>query len=334
MKKYVNDAALGAFILASLGILAYMSLAVGGLKIGQGVSVKAEFDNATGLVKDAAVLIAGVNVGNVDSLAVKHDKAVVTLRLRKDAGVRKDVQAAIRAKSLLGEKYVELVPQSETAPAIENGDLITKTTVPVEIDELMTHLGPVIKDIDPKDLRTIVKNVALSLDGNGPAINQAIAQSSGTLTRLNAMLATNETKINAIVSNLEAVTGDSKSLLADNRDEVRRIVTNLDKVSASAPGLVSRLDRITGQTEQLTASLGERGPSLVKNLDATLVKLPKTLDQTDPLLTKLPGTLDTLEKLTLRLDKAMTKLEPLLDQATKQETLDRDGNLRVKVRLF
>jgi len=344
-RKHTGDVMLGAVILAALGLLAYMSIAVGGLKFGNAVHVTAEFDNATGLVKEGAVMIAGVNVGSVESLSVRHDKAVVKLRLREDAEIREDVKAAIRAKSLLGEKYVELLPQSESAALIKSGAVIKDTTVPVEVDELMTHLGPVIKDIDPKDLQVIVKSIAQGLNGQGPQLAAAITSGASALTRLDGMIARNEGKLDSMVASLDSLSQNADGLLT--RNEKR-----LDTVLALTPDLLKRLDRMGTQLDPTMTALANKGPSLVnrldrmgEQLDPTLTalgakgpglvdKADRTLAQLDPTLSRLPNTLAQLDKLVGRLDTSMTHIEAILEQTKGKEMVERDGALKVKARLF
>jgi phospholipid/cholesterol/gamma-HCH transport system substrate-binding protein len=344
-RKHTGDVMLGAVILAALGLLAYMAIAVGGLKFGDAVHVTAEFDNATGLVKEGAVMIAGVNVGSVESLSVRHDKAVVKLRLRQDAQIRQDVKAAIRAKSLLGEKYVELLPQSTDAPLIAQGAVITDTTVPVEVDELLTHLGPVIKDIDPKDLQAIVHSVAQGLNGQGPQLAAAITSGASTLGRLDGMLARNEGKLDSMISSLDRVSRNADGLL--ERNEKR-----LDATLALTPDLLKRLDRMGTQLDPTMTALANKGPSLVNRLDrlgeqldptmaalstkgpGIVNKADRTLAQLDPTLSRLPNTLEQLDKLVGRLDTSMAHIEAILEQTKGKEMVERDGALKVKARLF
>lgn len=344
-RKHTGDVMLGAVILAALGLLAYMAIAVGGLKFGNAVHVSAEFDNATGLVKEGAVMIAGVNVGSVESLSVRHDKAVVKLRLRQDAQIRQDVKAAIRAKSLLGEKYVELLPQSEDAPLIAEGAVIADTTVPVEVDELMTHLGPVIKDIDPKDLQAIVRSVAQGLNGQGPQLASAITSGASALTRLDGMLARNEGKLDSMVASLDSLGRNADSLLTRNEKRLDatlaltpdllkrldRLGTQLDPTMTAladkGPGLVNRLDRMGAQLDPTLAALNSKGPDIVNKAD-------RTLSQLDPTLTRLPNTLAQLDKLVGRLDTSLGHIEAILEQTKGKEMVERDGALKVKARLF
>ena len=344
-RKHTGDVMLGAVILAALGLLAYMAIAVGGLKFGKGIHVTAEFANATGLVKEGAVMIAGVNVGSVDSLAVRHDKAVVKLRLRADAQIRQDVKAAIRAKSLLGEKYVELLPQSETAPLIADGATITDTAVPVEVDELLTHLGPVIKDIDPADMRAIVSSVAQGLNGQGPQLATALTSGASALSRLDGMLMRNEAKLDSLVTSLDGMSRRADGLLARNEK-------GLDATLALAPDLLKRLDHLGDQLDPTMIALGHKGPALINRLDRLATQLDpamtaleakggsivhradRTLEQLDPTLTRLPKTLEQLDRLVGRLDTSMTHIEAILEQTKGKDMVEKDGALKVKARLF
>lgn len=340
-RKVLNDVALGAFILSGLGVLAYMSIAVGGLKVGHALHVSAKFDSAAGLVKDGAVMIAGVNVGSVDGLTVAHDKAVVKLRLNTDAHVRQDVKAAIRMKSLLGEKYIELIPQSDSAPLLAEGGTITETTVPVEIDEVMKTIGPALKEVDPKDISKVVHALALSVGDRGDQIGTAIDQTTATLGTLNRLLSKNEGKIDHLIANLDQTTAGAPEL-----------VSKLDKTLENAPQMVARLDRIATNLEPVTKSLADRGPKMVNRLDrfseqlepttdalgkrgpAMLDKTEKTLDALTPSLNRLPKTIDKLNKLVERLDTTLAKIDPVLDQTKGLEVFDTDGSIKVKARLF
>lgn len=340
-RKLWNDVALGAFILAALALLAYMSIAVGGLKLGKAIIVTAKFDNAAGLVKDGAVMIAGVNVGSVESLSVAHDKALVKLRLKTDADIRRDVRAAIRMKSLLGEKYIELLPQSQTAPLLKDGEAIGQTAVPVEVDELLKYVGPVLKDVDPKDVSAIVRSLATTLGGRGESMGKTLDTAGTTLATLERILTKNEDKLGHMIDSLDR-TADAAPGLINRLD---RMTSDLEPTTHSlgkrGPAMLARLDRMSADMGPTMAALGKKGPSLVNHadqtlvaLDPTLTRIPKTLDSLEPSLSRLPKTLDTLDKLVNRLDSTLTKLDPILEQTKGRELIEKDGSLKVKARLF
>ena len=78
--------------------------------IGGGTVYKAQFSEAAGLQPDDPVRVAGVKVGKVESLALEDGAVMVEFRV-KDAFVGDRSEAAIKIETVLGAKYVALVPR-------------------------------------------------------------------------------------------------------------------------------------------------------------------------------------------------------------------------------
>ncbi|MEB3196081.1 MAG: MlaD family protein [Candidatus Sericytochromatia bacterium] len=279
MSKYTNEIMLGGFILLSVGLLAAMSVAVGGFNLQSGVHVTARFSNATGLVKDAAVTVAGVQVGHVERLAVDHDKAVVALFLRKDAGIRDDVWAAIRAKSLLGEKYLELVPQSRDAKLLQDGDTIAQTRSTVEIDELLANLAPLVKEVDPKDVARVVKGLAATIDGEQESLAKVLRNAGTVSEQLADALKTNRAHLDKTAAHLASLTEQGDALLKQHRPSIDRTVAQVDRItgvwSAESPALAARAQRVVGQVDRLTRAVEPQ------QVSRTMQKLPVLLEKAD-----------------------------------------------------
>lgn len=313
MKKFNNEVMLGAFILGAGGLLAYMSIAVGGLNMAPGVHVTAKFSNAAGVVKDASISVAGVEVGHVESLTVEHDKALVKMFLYKDAHIRADVVAAVRAKSLLGEKYIELKPQSTTAAELKDGDVLGVTRSSVEVDELLAALGPVIKQVDPKDVATIVRTVAKTMEDEQGSLAAVIQNAAQISQQVNDTLAANRKNIDQIATNAAGLATQGNELLKAKRPEIERTVTQIDKLTgtlnAEAPGLVKQAKHIASNVDALTGDLKAQTPAInrtIANADKTMAKLPQTLEG-----------FDSLQK---GVERSLGKVDPLLDKANAFDT--------------
>jgi ABC-type transporter Mla subunit MlaD len=306
MSKYNNEVMLGGFIVLAGGLLAYMSIAVGGFNLQSGVHVKAKFTNASGLVKDAAVSVAGVEVGHVEGMTVDHDKAVVNIFLRKDAGIRADVKAAIRAKSLLGEKYLELVPQSKDAPTLKDGDLIADTRATVEVDELLATLGPLMKEVDPKDVAKIVRGVAKTVDEEQGSLAKVVRNAAEISTDVREMVAKNRGNVDAIAANMASLSKDGAALLTANKPKLDRTMANVDKIagvwSAESPKLAGKAARIATNVERVTGAVDPKAVGrIAKNADAALGRMPAALDDLSGLRTDASR---SLGKANVLLDKA------------------------------
>src|SRR5574340_760419 len=129
MSSVSSDAKVGLFVLAGLIILGYMSFQVGKQTFGwkRGYPVDVVFDSAAGLLRDAPVQIAGIEVGRVESIALKDGKALVRLRVGANVKLEKDVIASIKTQGILGDKYIEIYPGTAGSPPLAAGEQISRT---------------------------------------------------------------------------------------------------------------------------------------------------------------------------------------------------------------
>jgi phospholipid/cholesterol/gamma-HCH transport system substrate-binding protein len=107
----VRDFVVGLFVLAGLGAIAYLSMNVGGLTLTRtgGLILYASFDQIGGLKPRAPVEIAGVKVGQVDSIRLDKDfRARVKLDLDGNLKIPADTTASIVTSGLLGDRYISL----------------------------------------------------------------------------------------------------------------------------------------------------------------------------------------------------------------------------------
>jgi phospholipid/cholesterol/gamma-HCH transport system substrate-binding protein len=137
-----RDLLVGLFVLLGLAALAYLSLAVGGLsRQGRGGFVlTADFDELGGLKTRAPVVISGVKVGQVRSIALGDDyRARVTLDLDPRLRLPKDTSASIVTAGLLGDRYISLQLGGEP-DQLKPGDAIAFTESAVLLERLLGKL--------------------------------------------------------------------------------------------------------------------------------------------------------------------------------------------------
>ena len=140
-----NLVAVAVFAIFCVGVMEYLALHIGqGNPVAGSYTVHAVFSDADGLPTSADVRVSGVDVGRV--IEISHDpsrpgETVATLQI-DDAHavpVYSDGYAAVRAKTLLGEKYVDLtVGSSASATAIDSGGYLppAQTGKDVSNDEI------------------------------------------------------------------------------------------------------------------------------------------------------------------------------------------------------
>src|ERR1700730_12184771 len=116
------------FALSCFGLLLYLWESFGGplpLKP-KGYRFTVAFPRTLALAEQSDVKISGVNVGHVISLTLGKDgRTHATIEVAgKYAPIRSDMHAILRQKTLLGETFVQLIPQSTTARLLpDQGEL-------------------------------------------------------------------------------------------------------------------------------------------------------------------------------------------------------------------
>jgi len=149
MLSISTEAKVGLFVLVALIILGYMSFRVGeyGFGLKQGYVINATFENVTGLDKDASVLVAGVEVGRVESIGLKNGRAIVRLRILPDVKLEKDVRVSIKSHGILGDKFIEIEPGTKGMAPLEEGQEITRVEKQADIDKILRDLGTIAQDV-------------------------------------------------------------------------------------------------------------------------------------------------------------------------------------------
>jgi len=133
-----TDIVVGLFVLLGLACLGYLAIRLGKLELfgAQGYVVFADFPSVAGLKAGDPVEIAGVRVGKVEGLGLADDKARLTLRLNDEIKLQEDAIASVRARGLIGDKFV-LVSPGASDKIIPPGGKIRETESPPDIPDLI-----------------------------------------------------------------------------------------------------------------------------------------------------------------------------------------------------
>ena len=141
MNRSLLETLLGAIVLivaiAFLGY-AYSNSQVGG---GDGYELLARFDRVDGLETGSDVRISGIKVGSVtgQSLDPETYRAEVRFTVREDVELPLDTSAAVVSASLLGGKYLQLVPGGDP-DVLQPGEQITLTQSAVNLEDLIGQM--------------------------------------------------------------------------------------------------------------------------------------------------------------------------------------------------
>jgi phospholipid/cholesterol/gamma-HCH transport system substrate-binding protein len=130
-------------MLLALAFLAIGSVPLAGFGGGANYSLRARFDNVSGLKVHASVRSAGVAIGQVAAISIDaaSRRALVAVEIRKGLTFPVDSSASILTEGLLGEAYVGLEPGSSST-MLEPGGVIAETHSAVVLESVLNRLLP------------------------------------------------------------------------------------------------------------------------------------------------------------------------------------------------
>ena len=133
-----TDIIVGIFVLAGAICLGYLAIRLGKVELfgATGYVVYADFSSVAGLKVGDPAEIAGVRVGKVESLGLADDRARVALRVDSQVKLQDDVIASVRARGLIGDKFVLITPGASDN-IIAPGGKIRETESPQDITDLI-----------------------------------------------------------------------------------------------------------------------------------------------------------------------------------------------------
>jgi phospholipid/cholesterol/gamma-HCH transport system substrate-binding protein len=141
MKKSSLELGVGIFVLIGLLCVGYLTIRLGKMELlgDETYLLKARFLSVAGLKNGAPVVIAGVQIGQVESISLdpKDQVAVVGMKIKKDVVVTDDVIASVKTSGLIGDKYIQLTPGGSDL-ILKDGDMITETESSLDIEALVS----------------------------------------------------------------------------------------------------------------------------------------------------------------------------------------------------
>ena len=158
--------------------------------IGGGTVYRAQFSEAAGLKADDPVRVAGVKVGKVESLALEHGAVTVEFRV-SDAFVGNQSEAAIKIETVLGAKYLALVPRGSTPLDPDKPIPVDRTASPYDVVEAFADLSKTVEQTDTTQLANSFEVLSQTFANTPEEVRtslQGLARLSDTISSRDAQL--------------------------------------------------------------------------------------------------------------------------------------------------
>jgi phospholipid/cholesterol/gamma-HCH transport system substrate-binding protein len=149
-----TEIVVGLFVLIGIACLGYLAIKLGKLELlgNSGYPVYADFSSVAGLKIGDSVEVAGVKIGRVEAMGLVDDRARLQLRLQDDVKLQEDAIASVRARGLIGDKFVLITPGASDK-LIPPGGKIRETDSPPDLPDLIGKIvgGDLTSKSEKKD---------------------------------------------------------------------------------------------------------------------------------------------------------------------------------------
>ena len=259
----------------------------------------ARFTDATSVNKGDEIRIAGVRVGQVDSIDLVDRKiAQIKFSIRDTIPLPSTTQAFLRYRNLIGQRYIAL-EQGTGAPQrlAEGGTIpIGQTHPAVNLTQLFNGFRPLLQALSPNDVNQLSMELVQVLQGEGGTVTSLLARTAS----LTNTVADKDKVIGEVIDNLNQVldtVNDRDKEFTQLVITVRKLVSGLSQDRKTIGDAVDSLGDLTDATADLLhdarpplrediKQVGRLAGNLNDNrnlVERFLVTLPRKLDVLTPL---------------------------------------------------
>jgi phospholipid/cholesterol/gamma-HCH transport system substrate-binding protein len=278
-----NPIAVAIAGLVLLGLIAFLVFDSANLPIiGGGTGYTAYFAEDAGLQPGNEVRVAGVIVGRVTGISLAGNRVAVAFKV-KGTWVGNQTTAAIKIKTLLGDKFLALDPRGAQPQDPATPIPLSRTTSPYDVTQAFNGLGQEVSQINTVQLGRSLQTLAEAFSGTPPYTRAALRG----LASVSQAIASRDNELAGLLRGAKNVTGalagedarfakllgDGNLLLAELRQRqaaIHALLTGTEALAVQLSGLVSDNQAALGPAltalDQVTTVLQRNQANLKKAL--------------------------------------------------------------------
>jgi phospholipid/cholesterol/gamma-HCH transport system substrate-binding protein len=221
----------------------------------------AYFAEAGGLRNGAAVQVSGLRVGQVSGITLDGPRVLVTFSIDKNIHLGERSEAAIKTKSLLGAKILNIAPRGDGQ--LHASIPVERTTAPYQLPDALGDLATTVRGLDTHEVSDSLATLAETFQNTPADLKLAVdgvARFSETLDRRDAQL-------RALLSNANR----STAVLAERSDQIVSLIRDTNALLAALQTQSSAMDQlsnsISAAAKQLSGFIADNRTTLRPALD-------------------------------------------------------------------
>ena len=269
-------------------------------------TVVAHFQDSGGIFAGGEVSYRGVKVGEVGKLELTDEGVDVHLDIDDSWDeIPADSLAVVGNRSAVGEQYVELQPQVDSGPYLDDDSEIAQadTRTPIATQKLLTDISNTVESVDKEALSTTVDELGQAFGGTGEDLQRIIDTGNSFIEEANAnfdvttaLIRDSNTVLNGQLDKASAIRNFARQLslfsgsLAGADADLRQVI---DDGSGAATELRTFLQDNDVELGELFNNLTITGEVIVKHLpgvEQILVIYPYVVEGGFTVVSKSPDT--------------------------------------------
>jgi phospholipid/cholesterol/gamma-HCH transport system substrate-binding protein len=256
-------------------------------------SYAAVLPDAAGLRAHDAVKMAGVTIGEVTGVHLRHGQAVVSFSIASDRELLTSTKVGIRWRNLIGQKYLYLYPGDSGPRLASHATLPASQAVMVpDVGAFLNSLGPFLSAVDPSKANEVIQALDQAFTGNEAKLQQLLANSATVAKTVGGL----DTKLGPLLDDVHTVVAQ----IASRSASLDATITNLTSLSRTAAQrndslltLIDQVNTLGGQVDQLLTRSGGDIDGAIRSLQTILGVLENHQSDLDTGLGGLPKALNT-----------------------------------------
>jgi virulence factor Mce-like protein len=219
---------LGAFALVTV-LASYVLLStITNAGYGEQATYRAQFTDVAGLVEGDEVRIAGVRVGQVTGIGLgdQKEEPVAEVTFEVDAGIPlpTTVQATIRYRNLVGQRYIALTEGNDSGGTHLAHDAViplAQTRPALDLTTLFGGFQPLLQALSPEDVNRVSYEIIQVFQGEGGTVESLLSH----VASLTDSLADKDAVIGSVIENLTTV----MTTVAQRDQQLSNLVVSLQQ---------------------------------------------------------------------------------------------------------
>jgi len=280
-----------AVLAMALMSLHFMKLPAKWFGVGR-YTVTMELPKTGGLYASGNVTYRGVEVGQVQSVALTDTGVEAVLSLKSGIDIPSDLVAQVHSQSAIGEQYVDLRPRNGTSAPLTDGDVIplADTTVPPNINSVLNAVNTGLVAVPQGNLKTVIDESYTAVGGLGPELSRIVKNSTNlsiearkNLDPLIALIDQSQPLLDSQTNTSDAIAGWASNLatvtseLQTHDQAVAGILDNGGPAAAEARQLIERLQPTLPILLANLVSVGQVALTYQNDIEQLLVVFPQAI---------------------------------------------------------